>query len=56
MPEDDSNPDHLAQVHAQYILIDDNFKRICEDQRAIVESCEDSTLLSKASTHLPRLS
>ncbi|CAG8353513.1 unnamed protein product [Penicillium salamii] len=47
---------HLAEMNIPYRLVYNTFRCICEEQSAIVESCEDSTVLSNAFRELPRLS
>ncbi|KAJ5982279.1 hypothetical protein N7451_012379 [Penicillium sp. IBT 35674x] len=47
---------HLAEMNIPYELVYDTFKCICQEQKEILESCEDSTVLSNAFRGLPRLS
>ena len=53
--EENLDNSHPAEMHVPYWLVYRTFKEICQEQHAIVESCEDSTMLSKAFKELPRL-
>lgn len=55
MFKENLNCHHLSEMHVPYMLVYYTFKGICQEQHAIMESCEDSTILSKAFRELPRL-
>lgn len=50
-----SKYNHLAKTHVPYMLVYDTFRCIRQEQRAIIENCEDSAILSKAFRELSNL-